>query len=267
MILTLKLHAFVTAAGNIRFAVGSSGSLTIDGTGPCVIDGGRSTWNDRGGGIINSGSLTVQVPITIQSFIAFTGGAIETGTNSTTTFNSAVTISENTATYGGGLRNNGATTFSDYILFDQNVATGNGGAGGALMQNGGTIAFNAAVVFSGNTATNAAGHGADSYCAATTGISWPSGAAGHCFGSNHFYTDMTEAFYSCDLSTITPKAGTCAGPTPPPTPATTTGAPTTAAGTSRDLHDFLLNAICTTVRRYVAQYDPCLDAHSVLVLC
>jgi hypothetical protein len=119
------------------------GNLTIYN---CAIS------NNDGGGIENSGTLTITGASTVSGNTAFRGGGISNW--STLTITGASTVSGNTADYyGGGIYNYGTLTIEGESTVSGNSAAFNGGG----IENWSTLTITGASTVSGNSAASNGG--------------------------------------------------------------------------------------------------------------
>jgi hypothetical protein len=168
--------------GSMLPAIANKGSLTIDGTGQSVsIDGAGAyqvlvvnplntvTLNnltitngnvqDRGGGIQNSGTLSVTNSTFSGNTSGAGGGIFNDNLGTLTVINS--TFSSNISEYAGGIDNYGDLTVAN-CTFAGNSATQNGGG----IQNSGTLTVTNST-FSGNSAASGVGGGIENTGTAT----------------------------------------------------------------------------------------------------
>jgi hypothetical protein len=126
-----------------------------------TITGGNNFSRNQGGGIFNSGTLTltnctVRGNSAYNGFYPFEGGGI---------FNSGMltltncTVSGNDAIYGGGIYNGGTATLTNCTVSGNDAGSvGSGGGGGGGIFNGGTLTLTNCTV-SGNCEINGGGGG------------------------------------------------------------------------------------------------------------
>jgi len=150
----IQANVSPNVATNRVFQVGPLGNLTLDGVtvrhgrcnGSCNILGGA--FPNGGGGIFNSGTLTVTKSVISENLGEYGGGIDNEGT--LTVINS--TISGNTGLFeGGGIRNFKGGTFTLTVInstFLGNTAS----LGGGIFSDGTANVANS--TFSGNTASN-----------------------------------------------------------------------------------------------------------------
>ena len=108
--------------------------------------------SSSGGGIDNSGVLTVTQCTLTNNTATIVGGGIFSGPGATLTITST-TIASNSAISGGGVINFGTANLTDSIV-TSNTADADGGGGGGLYNNGTTTLTNCTV------SDNSAGEGA-----------------------------------------------------------------------------------------------------------
>ncbi|MBF2050367.1 MAG: CSLREA domain-containing protein, partial [Elainella sp. C42_A2020_010] len=138
---------FVTISGNNASRVFNISSGTVLLSGLTVANGFAG--GDNGGGILNSGNLTIQF-CTLQGNVALLGGGINN--RGTLTVNGS-TFSGNLAGGGGGIFNGGTVTVNS-STFSGNSALGDGGG----ISNFGTLTVNSST-FTGNSADGLGGGG------------------------------------------------------------------------------------------------------------
>ncbi|WNZ24949.1 DUF4347 domain-containing protein [Leptolyngbya sp. NK1-12] len=137
---------FVTISGNNASRVFNINSGTVLLSGLTVANGFAG--GDNGGGILNSGILTVQF-CTLQGNLALLGGGIN---NRGTLTVSGSTFSGNSAPSGGGIFNRDTVTVSGSTF------SGNSAGDGGGISNFGTLTVNSST-FSGNSADGLGGGG------------------------------------------------------------------------------------------------------------
>ena len=124
-----------------------------------TITNGNAATGGFGGGIFNSGTLTLnQCTLSGNSATGtrgYAGGGGGIDNEGTLTLNQC-TLSGNYAVFGGGISNNGTLTLNQCTL-SGNSASGYGGFGGGI-SNGGTLTLNQCTL-SGNTAGSGGGGG------------------------------------------------------------------------------------------------------------
>lgn len=149
------------AAGTI-FTVNAGVTSTISGL---TIQGG---FNTLGGGIYNSGTLTLQNDVIQDNTATSNGGGIDNAPDASMTLQSD-TIQFNNAKNGGGIINSGSLKSYNpgnlYII--ANTATGSGGG----IYNNGTVNLDNTTI-SGNTADTTSGMGGGVYNGLTSSISF-----------------------------------------------------------------------------------------------
>jgi hypothetical protein len=142
-----------------------------------TVTGGRTSWPQAGGGIWNSGTLTLTNSMVSQNEAQGGGGIWNSGTltltNSTVSGNTAGL--RGTLSYGGGILNEGTLTltnttvsentsgggggiqiFSGTVTLTNSKVSGNTAIGGGGIGNGGTLTLTNSTV-SGNTAESGGG--------------------------------------------------------------------------------------------------------------
>jgi hypothetical protein len=142
----------VTVNGNNRsrvFQIDGGVSASISGL---TITGGHNEGRNQGGGIFNSGTLTL-TNCTVSGnnagsgYFPFQGGGIF---NSGTLTLTNCTVSGNSSIYGGGIFNGGTATLTDCTVSGNSASLKYGSGGGIL--NGGTLTL-ANCTVSGNSAS------------------------------------------------------------------------------------------------------------------
>ncbi len=232
--ITLSSASLSPFIGQVDIIGPGAGSLTVSGGNSSTVgdvftvDAGATVWlsgltiangdntSSGGGGISNSGTLTISnSAITSNTTTSFGGGINSNGTltvsDSTISGNSAVlggggilnagplTVigstffnnSENTDG-GGAIFVDGATTIND-STFAGNIASApvNGGAGGAIIVGGGALAVNNSI-FTGNM-TEGGGSGAGIY-----------NNAGTVSANNNLFSGNLSAFTESDCTNCAP---------------------------------------------------------------
>ena len=148
-----------TLAPDFRIlAVGSGGDLTLQET---TVSGGRATGSSfdpqRGGGLLNKGSLSLVGSIVFANLALAEGGGVNNGSFVTLRLINS-TISGNSATIGGGLSNSQGTVTMMNSTVSGNTAEYSGGGVWFYSDDGTLLMTNSTV--SGNTAN---GNGAGGY--------------------------------------------------------------------------------------------------------
>jgi len=115
-----------------------------------TITGGLAT---TGGGISNSGLLTLTNSTIKGNEATLSGGGIYNNSLSSTLFISQSTISDNEAGFGGGISNNGGTATMQNSTLSDNIASNNGGG---IINNTGNMTLQSSTL-SGNSAANGGG--------------------------------------------------------------------------------------------------------------
>jgi hypothetical protein len=116
-----------STGGNYRiFTVTSGASVALSGL---TLANGYVGYSDRGGGVLNEGTLSVSSS-TISGSTAYTGGGIF---NLGTLTLSNSTLASNSAPYGGGIENRGSTSVTNSTI------SGNTGGSGGGIDNYGTM--------------------------------------------------------------------------------------------------------------------------------
>ncbi|MFM7426882.1 MAG: DUF4347 domain-containing protein, partial [Elainella sp.] len=180
--------SFTTISGNRVSAVFFISSGTVLLSGLTVTNGGAG--ESLGGGIFNSGNLTVQF-CTLQGNSAFYGGGI--GNRGTLTVNSS-TFSGNSAGSGGGIYNDGGTLTVNSSTFSRNKA---GSEGGGILNKSGTLTVNSST-FSDNMAS--VGGGIDNEGTLTVNSSTFSGNQANGFGGGGIINRSTLTVSSSTFS-------------------------------------------------------------------
>jgi hypothetical protein len=142
-----------------------TGSMTLDGSGQSVTLDGNYSLQVL---IVQSGaSVTLKALTVAHGFITnnFGGGLSNSGTLSI----SNSTFASNSAVSGGGLSNSGTLSISN-STFANNSAVSGGGSGGGLSNNGGTVSISNST-FANNSATHQAAGGGLSNGNGTVSIS------------------------------------------------------------------------------------------------
>ncbi|HBW67173.1 MAG TPA: hypothetical protein DEF43_08435, partial [Chloroflexus aurantiacus] len=143
--ITFSVSGTITLAAVLPFIAGGAGALTIDGGGNIAISGGGS---DQVLLINSDANLTLQrLTITNGYSLGFGGGIQNSGTLTVT--NSV--LSNNAAGFGAGIDNTGTLTITN-STFSNNAATTSGGG----IYNAGTLTITNSS-FSNNAATISGG--------------------------------------------------------------------------------------------------------------
>ncbi len=171
-----KVGVTVSGGGLSRvFQVDPGATASISGL---TISGGNAGNFDKGGGLFNDGTATLN-NCTVSGNSAFAGGGLF---NDGTTTLTNCTISGNSAQFGGGVYNRATATFTNCTV-SGNSATASGGgvdnratatftnctvSGNSATASGGGVDNRATATFtnctiSGNSATAAVGHGGGLY--------------------------------------------------------------------------------------------------------
>ena len=145
-----------SGSGTLRQAITDANASSDD----CIIDfdsslnGATITLTSGQLSIVNNGSLTVDGggEITISGNNASRVFVAQSGADVTL---DGLTISDSSALFGGGARNNGGTLTINNSTFDGNTATGIS-SGGAIYNNSGTLIINSST-FTNNTAVGPGG--------------------------------------------------------------------------------------------------------------
>jgi len=192
----------VTVDGNGNYNQSSSTVFTVTGTGTAIsnltISGGWTPWNNgsppSGGGIVNSGSLTLtNSTITGNGTIASGGGIYNTGTLTVV----GSTFSNNTAAAdgfgnGGGIDNGGGTLTVVNSTFANNSVRS--GYGGGIAVDGGTATITNSTI-TGNS-VGGGGGGISSILSTPGGVISPGGtftlANTIVSGNNDFFSDIDD---------------------------------------------------------------------------
>jgi CSLREA domain-containing protein len=136
------------------FEVGLTGDLTLDGLtvrhGRCTTSACTTIFNTSGGGIINSGILTVKNSIISDNSASDNGGGIFNDGTLTVTDS---TILNNSADNGGGILNN---SNSDMTVSNSTFLDNSGFGGGAVYNYGGTLTMTNSTL-NHNSATDGGG--------------------------------------------------------------------------------------------------------------
>lgn len=138
------LTSQITISGNNLyrvFNINSGITVTLDSL---IITHGKAPYGSMGGGILSAGIVTI-INSTISESSASYGGGIFNQAGTITLINS--TISKNNAAMdGGGIRSEGGSVTLSYVTFSNNKTTNRGGA---IYNQNGTITVNNSI-FSNN---------------------------------------------------------------------------------------------------------------------
>ena len=148
--LTIVLGGFGTnSAGRYGGAISNSGTATLS---EGILD--NNTAVTRGGGVNNQGNLTLDNDTLVYhnsvTSASGSGGGVYSAAASQTILRDII-MSENTATNGGGLRNEGTLTIEDDSEFTLNQAAQQGGA---LYNGDGTVTIINTRILSNTAGTN-----------------------------------------------------------------------------------------------------------------
>lgn len=128
--------------------IGGSRTVSVE---HLTVTRGFAAGEERGGGIVNSGDLTLR-RMTVSFCEAFKGGGVGLFTGTTLTMNENSIIEHNTArSDGGGILNDGTVTMNEGSFVQNNAAPS--GGGGGVMSLGGTLTMNAGSFVLENAAT------------------------------------------------------------------------------------------------------------------
>lgn len=108
------------------FFVNTGANLTINGVTITKGNGMGTTVNGYGGGIFNSGTLTLTNSIVSSNMAFYNGGGILNESSGTLTLTNS-TVSGNTGTFGGGILNDGTLTFTNSTISGNTASTNGGG--------------------------------------------------------------------------------------------------------------------------------------------
>jgi hypothetical protein len=177
------------------FSINSGVTAMLDGM---SIREGRGGFIGGGGGINNSGTLTV-TNSTISNNGAGVGGGIY---NRGTLIVSNSTISGNSSSgSGGGIANNGILTVSNSIISGNSTAFYPGGGYGGGIYNGGSLTVSNSII-SGNTSATGNGGGlGNSGGNVTINNSTVSGNAAYLGGGGVYNTPECNDFDTCPSNT------------------------------------------------------------------
>jgi Bacterial Ig-like domain (group 3)/FG-GAP-like repeat len=192
----------VTVDGNGNYNQASSTVFTVTGTGTAIsnltISGGWTPWNGgvpgNGGGILNSGNLTLTNSTVTNNGTIFSGGGIyNTGTLTVV----GSTFSNNTAAAngigdGGGIDNGGGTLTVINSTFANNTVRGGWGGGIAVDAGSATITNS---TITGNS-VGGGGGGISTVVPNSEGVTSPGGtvtlANTIVSGNNDFFSDIDD---------------------------------------------------------------------------
>jgi hypothetical protein len=176
------------------FVVNSSATALLYGM--TISDGNAST----GGGILNSGLLTVMASAVSGNTVNGVGGGIGnngtlTVSGSTVSGNSVMAIPGNSygGGYGGGIVNGGTLTVTDSTVSGNSVNGGTSGGFGGGITNNGTLTVNDSTV-SGNSASGAQPMGGGVFDNGTLKMNNSIVAGNSVSGSNAAYADCFSTY-------------------------------------------------------------------------
>lgn len=137
--------------------IGGNRTVTVE---KLTITRGFASGEGRGGGIVNSGHVTLQ-RMTVSHCEADKGGGISLFAGATLTMNVASVVERNTArSDGGGIINDGTITMNEGSFVQNNTSnTMVSGGGGGIMSQVGKLTMNAGSFVVENTVTAGNGDG------------------------------------------------------------------------------------------------------------